>query len=109
MQHTAEIDFREARSRTPKKALSRRVPRMGKVLFDQHSTPVHCAVKELTNNGETVVNFGALPYREREVMRSQADTRKLTGLGWRLKFNLRDGIEQTVESHRQLRNARRAA
>ena len=60
MQHTAEIDFREARSRTPKKALSRRVPRMGKVLFNQHSTPVHCAVKELTNNSAVLTMTGWL-------------------------------------------------
>ena len=47
-------------ARGQKKALSRRIPRMGKVIFEENGTPVHCAVKELTDNSAVLTMTGWL-------------------------------------------------
>ena len=66
-------------------------------------------VRELTNNSQTVVNFGAVPYREHEVMYSRADIRAIQELGWQPKFSLREGIHQTIQAYRQLDSNKRVA
>lgn len=40
--------------------------------------------------------FGALPYREQEIMYSCADTTALRDLGWSPRYGLREGLEQTL-------------
>lgn len=40
--------------------------------------------------------FGAVPYRENEIMDSKADIRLLKGLGWCPKTSLADGLELTI-------------
>jgi len=44
------------------------------------------------------LNFGALPYRENEIMFSVADTSGLASLGWMKKTGLRAGIEKTINA-----------
>lgn len=54
-------------------------------------------VKQLTA-AETRLDFGAVPYRSNEDMMCRADTSRLKGLGWSNKFNLHDGIKQTLQA-----------
>lgn len=42
--------------------------------------------------------FGALPYRDGEIMHSCADTRALAGLGWSPRYGLREGLERTLHA-----------
>jgi nucleoside-diphosphate-sugar epimerase len=58
-------------------------------------------VKELTDNQSTKLNFGALSYRENEVMDSKVDVSKLRKLGWAPKIPLREGLESTIEQERK--------
>ena len=52
------------------------------------------------------LQFGALPYREGEIMSSKADTTALQRLGWRAATALEDGLHQTIEWEKsQLANA----
>lgn len=53
-------------------------------------------VRRLTG-ASTRLDFGALPYRENEVMFSQADTSRLTALGWRNETGIEAGILKTLE------------
>jgi len=54
-------------------------------------------LKDLTNNKETFLNFGALPYREEEIMESKANIEKICkDIGWRPKVSLKDGLMRTV-------------
>ena len=46
----------------------------------------------------TKLNFGRLPYREKEIMSSVADTGALNSLGWKNKISLRTGIERTMRA-----------
>lgn len=57
--------------------------------------------KQLAGNERTHLNFGALPYREREVMESRADVRSLLALGWSPHVPLRDGLARTITLERQ--------
>lgn len=56
-------------------------------------------VHRLTD-ARTRLNFGALPYREGEVMFSEADTSALQTLGWRCRYNLVAGLKQVIEQER---------
>jgi len=48
----------------------------------------------------TRLNFGAIPYRDNEVMESCADLTALRGLGWYPKIPLEEGIGRTVAEER---------
>lgn len=56
-------------------------------------------VHRLTNS-RTALRFGAVPYRENEVMLSVADTRELARLGWSSKVGLQKGLEEIIRSKR---------
>lgn len=56
--------------------------------------------KELTSNKKTVLNFGALAYRENEVMDPQLDLTKLIELGWKPKISLAEGLNKTIKAER---------
>lgn len=58
-------------------------------------------MRELTYNTKTLLNFGALPYRDHEVMESRVDTSAIHKLGWRPVYSLRDGLRATIESERE--------
>lgn len=54
-------------------------------------------VRELTGS-RTKLNFGAVKYREGEVMNSMADISSLKSLGWNCDFSLKEGLEKTINS-----------
>ena len=47
------------------------------------------------------LNFGALPYREGEIMQSAADVNPLQAMGWRCQHTIEDGIRKVVEMERE--------
>lgn len=49
-------------------------------------------------NSTTLLRFGAIPYRENEIMYSCANVQELHRLGWNCYVNLREGIERTISS-----------
>jgi len=57
-------------------------------------------VKKLTN-AQTQLNFGALPYREDEIMFSQANIEAFAKLGWQPEGNLESRLLQTIEYERK--------
>jgi nucleoside-diphosphate-sugar epimerase len=52
-------------------------------------------VKRLTG-ASTELNFGALPYREGEVMHSVANVEPLRAMGWRCKYDIESGINKLL-------------
>ena len=46
---------------------------------------------------QTQLNFGALPYREGEIMEPQVDNSRLCSLGWQPKRSLEENIERFVK------------
>ncbi len=54
-------------------------------------------VKEITKS-KTKLNFGAIPYREGEVMHSVANTKDLLKLGWTCRFNIQAGLMKVLKS-----------
>lgn len=54
------------------------------------------ALKEIIDNANTKLDFGALPYRQYEVMDEQGDNSALTELGWRAQYNLSEGLARLV-------------
>ncbi|ACM20481.1 CDP-3,6-dideoxy-alpha-D-erythro-hexopyranos-4-ulose 4-(Re)-reductase [Geotalea daltonii FRC-32] len=49
----------------------------------------------------TVLNFGAIPYRQNEVMDSCADITALNSLGWTPKISLDNGLGMTIPYEKQ--------
>ncbi len=62
-------------------------------------------VKELCN-AKTELLFGAIPYREGEVMESTAKSGRLRELGWKANTNIKEGLEKTIEWSRGNRHGR---
>lgn len=60
-------------------------------------------VKALAGNESSHLNFGALPYRENEVMDSVVDLSAVSCLGWRPRFSLREGLQATITWERENR------
>ena len=54
------------------------------------------SVQRLTRSS-TRLNFGALPFRQQEIMHSQADISQIKSLGWAPKFDLEAGIRKTLD------------
>jgi nucleoside-diphosphate-sugar epimerase len=48
------------------------------------------------SQSRTELKFGALPYREGEIMESAADIGALERLGWRPAFTLEQGLLNTI-------------
>lgn len=61
-------------------------------------------VKSLTDNTRTRLNFGAVPYREHEVMESHVDTSAIRGLGWSPRISLEEGLRKTIDGERLILN-----
>jgi nucleoside-diphosphate-sugar epimerase len=57
-------------------------------------------LKELTHNTVTKLNFGALPYRENELMESKADIHLLMQLGWSPKINIDAGLKECLQEYK---------
>jgi len=58
-------------------------------------------VKKQANNGHTLLNFGALPYRENEVMESHVDISEMQKLGWSTRVTLEDGLRKTIDVEKE--------
>lgn len=57
-------------------------------------------VKKLTG-ADTSLNFGSIPYRDGEVMHSQADVSILESIGWRCRYNLEEALKLTLEGEKK--------
>lgn len=57
-------------------------------------------IQKITNNQSTKLNFGAIPYRQNEVMESRVDISSLISLGWRPKYSIQEGLMKTIEKER---------
>ena len=62
-----------------------------------------CLVKKLCNNNTTDLNFGAINYRENEVMNTNTNIDKLKSLGWFPRFSLEDGLKNTIDLEKKLK------
>jgi len=52
-------------------------------------------LKGITNSNSTL-NFGAIPYRENELMHSETDNTALINIGWKPQFTIEEGIKLTL-------------
>lgn len=52
----------------------------------------------MLTNSKTQLNFGAIPYREGEIMNSNTNIFKLKKLGWNCRYNLDDGLNITINN-----------
>lgn len=57
---------------------------------------------EILENTTTKLNFGALPYRENEVMKSHVNLTEIDKLGWSHKTNFVDGLYRTIKLERNV-------
>jgi CDP-paratose synthetase len=53
-------------------------------------------VAYILKNNITQLNFGAISYRENEVMESKVDLNNIKALGWRPKVTLEEGLRRTI-------------
>lgn len=51
---------------------------------------------------KTHLNFGALPYREGEVMNSAADISGLAALGWCCRYDIEAGLKRVIDQEREM-------
>ncbi len=54
-------------------------------------------VKQLTNNSNTNLNFGTIPYRNNELMNFKVDCSALKKLGWKPQIDLEQGLAITIK------------
>jgi nucleoside-diphosphate-sugar epimerase len=59
-------------------------------------------IKNLSYNQTTKLNFGAVPYRENEIMESRADISKILALGWQQKTTLEHGLKKTIDLEKEI-------
>lgn len=52
-------------------------------------------LKELTNSN-SILDFGAVPYRENELMYSETDNSDLIKLGWKPRYTIEEGLKKTI-------------
>lgn len=53
-------------------------------------------IHELTGS-KSILEYGAVPYRENEPMFLQANTSYLEDIGWKCSYTLKDGLTRTIE------------
>jgi nucleoside-diphosphate-sugar epimerase len=58
--------------------------------------------KQLSGNKHTLLNFGALPYRENEVMNYYVNTSEISKLGWKCNRTIEEGLKKMIELERDL-------
>jgi CDP-paratose synthetase len=58
--------------------------------------------KKLSGNSHTLLNFGALPYRENEVMDYSVNTSEISKLGWKCNCDIEDGLKKMIELEKLL-------
>ena len=59
-------------------------------------------VKRIVGNCSTILDFGAIPYREHEVMESVVDISALSALGWKASVSLEQGLRCTIDAERSI-------
>jgi len=66
------------------------------------SVPIRTFVEKVHRlaDSRTHLAFGALPYREGEVMHSEADISGLNALGWSCRYDLETGLKHVIEQER---------
>ena len=52
----------------------------------------------------TLLDFGAIPYRQDETMEIKAETDKLKRFGWQPNYNIREGLDKYIRTEKILRN-----
>lgn len=57
---------------------------------------------DILENTTTILNFGALSYRENEVMKSHVNLTEIHKLGWSPKINFDDGLYKTIKLERNV-------
>ena len=60
--------------------------------------------KLLSGNKHTLLNFGALHYRENEVMKYNVNTSEISKLGWKCNCTVEEGLKKMIELEKQLIN-----
>jgi len=62
-------------------------------------------LKKLTNNKNTILSFGDLPYRENEIMESKSNIKKIKQeIGWQPQVELKEGLLKVIDwykSHKE--------
>lgn len=58
-------------------------------------------VRDITNNYNTKLNFGALPTRKNEIMDSKVDLDPMKKLGWKVEKSLQNGLEEMVSLYKK--------
>ena len=58
-------------------------------------------VKSIAQNKDTKLNFGAIPYRENEIMNSKADITEICKLKWKPRFTLEEGLRRTISMEKE--------
>lgn len=53
--------------------------------------------KSLTLNNNTILSYGALPYRKGEIMEAKIDNSNIMKLGWRSAVSLEEGLSRTIK------------
>ena len=56
-----------------------------------------CSLVKKKTGSKIKLNYGAIPYRENEVMNSVADLSNITKMGWTPKIPLGKAIDMTLE------------
>jgi len=62
-------------------------------------------IKQLARNNTTALNFGAVPYRENELMESNPETKSIRALGWAPHYDLKRGLIKTIEAELSARKS----
>lgn len=58
-------------------------------------------IKQLTGNESTLLNFGAIPYRNKEVMDPELDISLLMEMGWHIDISLEEGLRRTIAAEKE--------
>ena len=58
------------------------------------------SIHSLTGSG-TLLKFGAVPYRDNEIMESRSDISFLKKLGWEPRVTLEEGIRKMIEGEKK--------
>jgi len=61
-------------------------------------------LRRLADRPDVTLDFGALPYRPNETMRSAADMAMMAALGWTPSVGLEDGLRRTLAAERRRRH-----
>lgn len=58
--------------------------------------------KTVSGNTHTILNFGAIPYRDNELMDHKPDLSKISRLGWKSTIPLKEGLKKMVDAEKKI-------